>query len=340
MIFLTGTTGFIGSHILNCLLTHENIENIAVLHRQPLEQSKLRGFPNQNLKQLLKMYPSVRSILGTLNDTNILDMETSNVTTVIHAASKNIDHDGTGFDENVVGTECLCKAAVRNGVNKLIYISSVGVYGHTQHSGNDETLPPKPDSALSRSKAKCERVILKYHNQGYFQAIILRPRFVYGTGDFHVMPRLIKAVGKTPFLINQGQAQMSFIWVEDLAKIITKFALNSIPQQNIPIYHANDGQPMSLREISLLVSESFGYPFPKYNLPLWLLYPSIRLFEIMFGIDSEASRHSVSSTRLKFIANDNYFSNEKLRKQFPDFTFVPFAEGFKRSLCFYKTVVF
>ena len=339
MIFITGASGFLGSHILNHLLTHASLESLAVLHRQSLEQSKLRGFPGQNLKQLLERYPSIRSISGSLSDIETLKMATAEAKTVIHAASKNIDLDGTGFDENVIGTKLLCQAAIQNNVKKFIYISSVGVYGHTEHKGNDETLLVKPDSALSCSKARCEQIILGHHNQGDFQAIILRPRFVYGTGDFYVMPRLIRAIGKMPFLINQGQARMSFIWVEDLAKIITKFALNPISQQDSPIYHANDGQPISLREIALLISNSFGYPFPKYNLPLWILYPPIRLFEIMFGIDPEASRGSISSTRLKFIANDNYFSHEKLRIQFPDFIFTPFSEGFKRSLCFYKTVV-
>ena len=339
MIFMTGATGFIGSHILNDLLTHASLESLVVVHRQSLEQSKLRGFPGQNLKQLLEKYPSIRSIPGSLSDIDKLNIGTAGVRTIIHAASKNIDRDGTGFDENVVNVKHLCNAAIQNKVKKFIYISSVGVYGHREHKGNDETLLLKPDSALSRSKARCEQIILEHHNQGDFQAIILRPRFVYGTGDFYVMPRLIQAIGKMPFLINQGQARMSFIWVEDLAKIITKFALNPVSQQDSPIYHTNDGQPISLREIALLISKSFGYPFPKYNIPLWLLYPPIRLFEIMFGIDPEASRSSISSTRLKFIANDNYFSHEKLRAQFPDFIFTPFSEGFKSSLCFYKTVI-
>lgn len=339
MIFLTGTTGFIGSHILNNLLTHPNLASLAVLHRQSLENSNLRGFPGQNLQQILAEYPDVRSIYGSLRDIDKLNIGATGARTIIHAASKNIDLDGTGFNENVVGIKNLCNAAIQNKVKKFIYISSVGVYGHREYKGNDETLAVQPDSALSRSKAQCEQIILEHHNQGDFQAIILRPRFVYGTGDFYVMPRLIKAIGKMPFLVNQGQARMSFIWVEDLAKVVTKFALNSVSKQNNPIYHTNDGQPISLREIALLISNSLGYSFPKYNLPFWLLYAPIHLFEIMFGIDPETSRGSISSTRLKFIANDNYFSHEKLRTQFPDLIFTPFNEGFKRSLWFYKTII-
>jgi nucleoside-diphosphate-sugar epimerase len=339
MIFLTGATGFTGSHILNYLVNHEGFEGLIVLHRQPLWQARLRGLPGQNLKQFLERYPSVRAIAGDLSNMDALDRGTADATTVIHAAGKNIDLDGTGFHENVVGTKRLCEAAVRNHVKKLIYISSVGVYGHAQYKGNDETLPLKPDSALSRLRTECERIILAHHNQGQFQAIILRPRFIYGSGDLHVMPRLIKAVCKMPFLINQGRAKMSFIWVEDLARIVAQFALNSIPQQSDPIYHVNDGHPASLQEIALLICESFGYPFPNYNLPFWLLYPPIRLFEIGFRIDPEATPHSISSTRLKFVAYDNYFSNEKLKKRFPNLTFTHFAEGFKQSLWFYRTVV-
>jgi len=324
MILITGATGFIGQHVIRQFLKKVAAENIRVL----LFESE---------REFLAKFPGISAVFGDLSDKSTVSRALENVDTVIHLASKNIDKDGTGFNAvNVQGTELLCEQAVNARVKKIIYLSSVGVYGHKTHRGIDETTPVNPDTKFSRSKAAAEKIILKHNQKQHFQGIILRHRFVYGAGDEYVIPRLIKAVQKYKFLISGGRAKLSFILVNELAEIIFKFATTIIQYSENPIYHVTDGAPVTYRDIIFSISDAYDFKRPKISVPFWLLYIPVRLFEWIRKTDPETTSSSISSIRLKLIARDNYFSNEKLLKLFPDLKLTPFKEAFKNLAGYYS----
>jgi nucleoside-diphosphate-sugar epimerase len=324
MILITGATGFIGQHVVRQFFKKTAAENIRVL----LFESE---------REFCGKFPGIGAVFGDLSDKNTLSKAFENVDTVIHLASKNIDKDGTGFDVvNVQGTKLLCEQAVDAGARKVIYMSSVGVYGHHIHRDADETTPVNPDSGFSRSKAAAENIILGHHYKKDFEGIILRHRFVYGEGDEHVMARMIKAARKYKFLISGGRAKLSLILVNDLAEIIVKFAANKGERDGNPIYHVTDGVPIRYRDIIFRICEAYDFKPPMISVPFWLLYIPIRFFEWIKKIDPENTNSSISSLRLKLIARDNYFSNKKLVKLFPDLKFTPFAEAFKNLSGYYS----
>jgi nucleoside-diphosphate-sugar epimerase len=324
MILITGASGFIGQHTYRQLAKTALKEPVRLF----LLESELDKIDNTSGFEILT---------GNLSDKKAVAKASAGVDTIIHLASKHIDFDGTGFQKvNIDGTANLCEAAVSAGCKKFIYLSSVGVYGHHKYQNADEETSIDPDTPFSRSKAEAERMVLEHHKTGKFQGIILRHRFVYGEGDAHVLPRIIKATTKYPFLLNWGKAKVSLIFVEELAELLTRFATGKIPRENNPIYHATDGVPIRYRDLVKTICNTYSIKYPKMGIPYLLLYIPVRLYEKIFSIDPETTHSSLSSIRLKLVGLDNYFSNKKITKLFPDLVFTPFKKVFSRVAGYYK----
>ncbi len=342
MILVTGGNGFIGRHVVRRLAEADDHPPRAfdVYFGDDFGE----GFPRRGTNVTTSRRGTngrcagAEAVRGNLLDEADLAAALEGVDVVAHLASKHVDHDGSGFERiNVDGTRALCRAAAAAGVSRVIYLSSVGVYGHGAHSGAGEDTSLAPDTPFSRSKAAAERIVLDHARAGDFQGVVLRHRFVYGDGDQAVIPRLIKAARSYPFWLSGGRARMSLIWAPDLAEIIHRLAgadAVAVDPQD-PVYHVTDGRPISYRRVITTICEAFDYRPPRLSVPYRLLYAPVRLRELVLGIDPEVAASSVTSIRLKLVAQDNDFSNRKLAQLLPDLGYTAFEEGFKRSLDFY-----
>ncbi len=324
MILVTGANGFIARHVVQALAE---------------VSLPVRAFDIRFSDDFSASYPGIEAVQGDLGDPATLDRVTQGVRAVVHLASKHVDHDGSGFEKiNIEGTQTLCRAAAEVGVERLIYLSSVGIYGHGVHRNADEATPVRPDTPFSRSKAAAEKIVLDHSRDRDFQGVILRHRFVYGDGDGAVLPRLIKAARSYPFWLSGGRARMSLIWAPDLAEIIRRLvdpeavAIDTAD----PVYHVTDGEPISYRQVITTICRAFDYKPPRVSIPYRLLYAPVRLRELLLGIDPEVAASSVTSIRLKLVAQDNDFSNRKLAALLPDLEPTSFEDGFRQSLDFYS----
>ena len=257
--------------------------------------------------------------------------------TVIHLASKNVDRDGSGFDVNVETTRRLCRAAREAGVDHVVYVSTVGVYGHDAHRDADESTPVRPDTPFSSSKAAAEQLVLEHRTKGDFRATILRHRFVYGEGDDAVLPRILRAARKLPFLVEGGRARVSLLYAPDLGEIVRRFVTpeESGGSTDKPVYHVTSGEFLSYGEMIDTICETFDYRRPRLSLPLWLVVAPLRIREALLRIDPEKTE-GLSSLRVRLVARDNHFSNRKLLRRFPDLSLTPFATGLRGSLDYYR----
>jgi 2-alkyl-3-oxoalkanoate reductase len=325
MILVTGGSGFLGRHVVRRWTDAEPDRPVRLLLRRAPE---------------ISLPASVQVVLGDLLDDDSVRKAVAGVETVVHLASKNIDRDGSGFEAvNVEGTRRLCAAAHAAGVSRFLYVSSVGVYGHGSHRDADESTPVQPDTPFSRSKAEAERIVLEGHRAGNWTGIVLRHRFVYGEGDEAVLPRLIRAARKYRLWIGGGRARLSLVLADDFAEVIRRMVLlprEALQLQDDPVFHVTDGQPIAYREVITEICRAFGYPVPRLSLPFRLLYLPVRARELLLGIDPEVSTSSLTSIRLKLVAQDDFFSNRKLCGLLPDLRFTPFREGLARSLAFYE----
>ena len=137
---------------------------------------------------------------------------------LVHMAGKNIDHDGTGFEVNIHGTENLLAHCNEHSLG-ILYHSSLSVLGQNQQRNVSNQQPPSPKTSLARSRAGAEKRVLDYAMRHNKSAYCLRPRFILGKEDAFVMPALIKLVRKGLF-IGDGRQQFSVIDVDDYAQLI------------------------------------------------------------------------------------------------------------------------
>lgn len=138
---------------------------------------------------------------------------------LVHVAGKNIDHDGSGYRHtNVVGTANLLKHCNQH-TRGIIYNSSLSVLGQGAQRNAANTSPQAPQTALAKSRAEAESMVMHKAAELGITAYCLRPRFVLGKEDAFVVPALRKLVARGLF-IGDGNQQFSVIDVADYARLI------------------------------------------------------------------------------------------------------------------------
>jgi nucleoside-diphosphate-sugar epimerase len=323
-VLVTGATGFVGKKVMQYASTAKGIKKIRVLIRS--RQFATFALPDSEIEVCE----------GDITQKETLRSIAKGVDVVVHLASKNIDTDDAVLHNvNVVGMRNLCEVAEENGIRRFIYLSSAGVYGHAAHVEADESADMRPDTVLARSKATAEKMLWSWHQQRRGHATILRPRFVYGEGDVHVVPRFIYAAKKVPVCLDGGKARLSFVFVDDLALSVWRFVCTPAGSERPEVFNVTDGYPISYREVLRLISEVFGVGRKRYSVPFAALYFPTLLYEKITRTSPEASRHPFSTTRLKLVGRENSFSNAALRRRFSDFEFRSLREGLAQSKEFY-----
>ena len=96
---------------------------------------------------------------------------------------------------------------------------------------------------------------------------ILRPLFVDGEGDTHFVPTIMRALGRTPFLLGGGRARLSTIGVQDLARALVDLALRERTGTAAAVFHATDQTPLRFREMACAITQSLGGRVPRLSVP-------------------------------------------------------------------------
>ncbi|WP_169788036.1 NAD-dependent epimerase/dehydratase family protein [Caldimonas brevitalea] len=227
---------------------------------------------------------------------------------VIHCASKQIDHDGSGFGVNVTGVEHLARAVNRE-TRAILFVSSHSVYGEGPQRGVREDAPLQPASPLALSRAQCETALAALAARGACAVSVFRTRFVLGPGDRHVLPGLARLLA-AGLSVGNGDQRYSVIDVDDFARILLAFAerhLNgTAPRARFEAYNVGYERPISLGEIRALLDERQPLPPPRWRLPVY--EPLLRLIGRL-----PAARLRQMVQRLRLVGHDHYGDVAKLR---------------------------
>ena len=182
-IAITGSTGFLGRHLVNIL----SKENLLIIGRRPIALSTVQFYK--------------ASIDGKTNYCKAL----INTDVLIHCAARvHIMNDVAAdplaeFREvNTYGTLNLAKQAAVSGVKRFIYISSIKVNGETTKDGSlfgpHDTPSPKDSYGISKTEAEQQLFIVA--KKTGMEIVIIRPPLVYGEGVKANFASLMNIVGK------------------------------------------------------------------------------------------------------------------------------------------------
>ena len=309
--FVTGATGFIGARLVDALL--QDGHTVRVLVRDPSKAVALHR-------------PGVEVVRGDLADAASLEAAIGGARWCFHCAG--LVGDWLRPEEaqrvNVDGTRSLLSACTAAGVERVVYLSSLSVYGLGQHRGTDETAPLRySGDPYIDSKIDAERMVrVLVDRPGGPEVVILRPGFVYGPGDRLFLPKLLDALARRQFVyVGDGAKLLNLSYVDDVAAGLLLAA--SEPSAAGRAYNLTDGTETSLRAF---VEGLCGARHPGPG----EADPAARRLRRCYGAEAlararratEAPR--LSRGRMRFLYYNQHYSGEKASRGLgyrPQFTY-------------------
>ena len=237
--FVTGGTGFIGTHLVNALLARGDA--VTCLARSPAKAAALerRG---------------VRIVRGDLDNAAALRQGCAGADVLVHLAGRIAARDqGEFMRANRDGTANVLDAAVEQPPRRFVYVSSIAAAGPTV-AGHpiDETRPPAPVTPYGRSKLAGEVLV----RAAALPWTIVRPPIVYGEGDratFGIF-RLAN-LGVVP-LFGDGTQQLSLIHVADLVAAL--LAVLATERTVGRVYFAAHPEITTARQLAMGAGRALG----------------------------------------------------------------------------------
>jgi len=265
-IFLTGASGFVGSHLVQSLIAagHEVVAH----YRTP-----------QSLNIQSQLNLQVWS--GDLNDVQSLAKRLQGIDSVIHCAAemKLWNSKKALHETNVLMTKNIVKAAKQAGVSQFIYMSDASVAKDPSIANLDvcesRALPSLEKFAYSHSKSLAEQSVLAASDET-FRVISLRPASIWGKGD--LIDRILgKAANLNQFgWFDQGNYLFSTCYIDNLCAAVQKALLS---QANRESFFISDGPPVLFRQWMSQRLLAGHYKVPTLSIPRFLAWPLARFTE-------------------------------------------------------------
>jgi nucleoside-diphosphate-sugar epimerase len=271
---VTGATGAIGPGLIHALCSNGwRVKAVA------------RNEPTPGL-----LPENVEFIAGDVAQPQFMDSVIGGVTVVFHLAAKlhlpdppaNLadDYEQT----NVAGTRCVIESAKRNAVKRIVFFSSINVYGPYPGKIPNEDSELRPVGIYAQTKLRAERLVLEARrSDGDPIGVVLRLATVYGLRLKGNYRRLIKALDRRRFIqIGPGDNRRTLIHESDLAGAALLAARH--PAAANRIYNVSDGSNHSFREILQTICAALGRKPPRLLLPAKPVLALVGMLESAAGV--------------------------------------------------------
>jgi dihydroflavonol-4-reductase len=247
-ILVTGANGFTGSHLVKAL--EQRGDTVMALVRKTSDLSRLAD-------------TNVQLAYGDITDRPSLEAALQGVDRVFHTAAYvelGIVDAARMQRINVDGTRNVLEAARSAGVQKMVYCSTIGVYGDTQGQVIDETFQRQQksfSSAYDSTKYEAQQLVDQFAAAG-FPVVSVMPSGIFGADDPHfgpVMDTFLK--GKLKVWAG-GDRITGIVHVDDLVSAMLLAADQAPPGAH---YITSTGD-LSTREMFNFLSQETGIPSP------------------------------------------------------------------------------
>lgn len=316
--FVTGGTGFIGSHLTDHLLDSDKFSEVRCLVRTTDKWLQGKEF---------------RKISGDLNNLKALNEGLEDADMLFHiAAIVKAPDERTFRQANVEATENLIRVAQRKGVRNIVILSSLAAVGPSQGTPVNESSDMDPVSMYGRSKKEMEERI--HLIAGKDDSIkIIRPPAVYGPREDQIYS-FFKSCSKgiCPIIGNGKHPRVSMVYVSDLVKGIMLAAEKEDP--GVHTYFISGKEIHSWEQIRAVTNRVLGKKTIPLKIPPGLVKKVAAVFEDVasfFGSYPVVNREKARELVLEWTC-----SNSKAEKELNYRPEVSLAEGISRTIHWYK----
>ena len=320
LMLVTGASGFVGSAI--AISARAAGYRVRVLVR--------RSSPRINIQ------PDDEVVVGDMCDRASLGLALKGVRYLAHAAADYRLWAPPTDDimrTNLEGTRAVMEEALRAGVERIVYTSSVATLALRDGAPADESRPlPESEAvgAYKKSKVRAERVVEEMVKQHRLPAVIVNPAAPIGPRDVKPTPtgRIIVecASGRMPGFVDTG---LNLVHVDDVAA----GHLAALRRGGIGERYILGGENVSLGTMLADIANIVGRRPPTLRFPIAALYPIAFGAELWARLSGKAPFATVDGLRMA--RHHMFFSDVKARR---DLGYVsrPYREAIADAIAWFK----
>lgn len=202
-VLVTGGTGFIGGRLIERLVSLEQVRVRALVHdyARASRIARLR----------------VEMVSGNVLDPRSLEAAAQGCDVIFHCALSSKGHPSLMRDSIVRGTSNVMRVAAESGVKRVVYVSTVSVYGHVPAGTIDERCSRRRSGdTYSDAKLTAESIVFRHVREG-LPVTIIQPTIVYGPWGTAWTTRLLSTLNThRVILVDGGDGVCNAVYVDDV----------------------------------------------------------------------------------------------------------------------------
>lgn len=313
-IVLIGASGFVGTRLLDLLKdsTEYELKNIDLL-------------PSHFFNEITE--------IGDVRDVEQMKQKLNGADVVVLLAAQHRDDvtpTSLYYDTNVGGMKSTLEAMEYNGIKRLVFFSSVAVYGLNKENPNEEH-PKDPFNHYGKSKWEAEQVVQEwYKTHNDWNIDIIRPTVIFGERNRGNVYNLLHQISGGKFLmVGKGDNKKSMAYVGNIVAFV-KYMIDNV-KDGYNVFNYIDKPDFTMNELILHIEKVLKKRIPKTHFPYWMGMCGGYCFDILAKITGK--KLPISSVRVKkFCATTEYDATKVGQTDFK----APFtlAEGLARTLEF------
>lgn len=291
-VTMIGASGFVGTRLLDLLKESSNHE---------LKNIDLLPSP---------FFPEVTTF-GDVREQSQMDKELAGADCVVLLAAQHRDDVSPVslyYDTNVGGMEVTLRAMEKNGIKRIVFFSSVAVYGLNKDNPNEEH-PADPFNHYGKSKWEAEQVLQEwYKNHPDWNINIIRPTVIFGERNRGNVYNLLKQIAGGKFLmVGDGKNKKSMAYVGNVVAFV-KYLLENVAT-GYNVYNYIDKPDFTMNELVSHVGKVMKKRIPATHFPYWLGMMGGYCFDLLAKITGK--KLAISSVRVKKFCATTEFDAKK-----------------------------
>ncbi|MGB3947727.1 MAG: NAD-dependent epimerase/dehydratase family protein [Bacteroidia bacterium] len=332
MILVTGGTGLVGSHLLFELCKSGN--KIKVLKRSSSNITNVRKVFAYYSAEPDTLLNNITWVDADLLDVYSLIDAMEEVTQIYHCAAM-VSFDSKDEEKimqiNVEGTANIVNAALTKGIKKICHVSSIATIGRSEHLSllNEELFwkYSPSQSNYSISKYGAERELWRASEEG-LDVVIVNPSLIIGPGNWTQSSSNLFEKGYNGMRY-YTEGSNGYIDVRDVAILMIRLMNSEIKNERFILNSEN----IAYRTFFDMLHKQFGKPLSSVKIGKLISAIAWRVEKVKsFFLNSRPliTRETAISAHSK-----SSFSNEKIKKVFPDFNFISIEQSVKDTCALY-----